>query len=176
MDIREFLGLHSSRLNADILAGKIEEDPDVFDLVWEIMLKDKHPVSMRAAWSITVFVGKHPSFMEQRVPDIVSALRTIKSESVNRSLLKLLTFLPIPEKHSGFLFDHCFGIVESPAAAIAQRAYAMKILYNISETESGLKPELMDLFESLMDDESPGVRSCAKNLREQLYRDISLPA
>ncbi|MBA7587612.1 hypothetical protein ES708_29643 [subsurface metagenome] len=48
MDIREFLGLNTSRLNADILADKIGEDPDVFDIVWKIMLEDTHPVSMRA--------------------------------------------------------------------------------------------------------------------------------
>ena len=52
----------------------------------------------------------------------------------------------------------------------------MKILYNISETEPGLKPELIALFESFMDDESPGVRSSANNIRQQLYRDISLPS
>ncbi|MFC2081551.1 hypothetical protein ACFLR8_05020 [Bacteroidota bacterium] len=172
MDIREFLTLNSSRLNADILADKIEEDLDVFDLVWEIMLEDDPPVSMRAAWSISVFVMKHPYFIEPKIPDVVAALSEIKSESVRRSLLKLLTLVPIPDEQSGFLFELCFGIVESPGAAIAHRAYAMKILYNISETEPELKSELIALFESYMDDESAGIQACSRNLLKQLYREI----
>ena len=31
MNIREFLEIGTSRLNADILVDKIEEDPDVFE-------------------------------------------------------------------------------------------------------------------------------------------------
>ena len=173
MDVREFLGLHTSRLNADILADKIEEDPDVYDIVWNIMLEDTHPVSMRAAWSISVFCDKHPCFIESRIPEIIAALREINSESIKRSLLKLLTYSPVPEEYSGILFDLCFNIVESPGSAIAQKAYAMTILYNISETEPDLKPELIALFESLCDDESPGIRSCSKNNLKQLYRDLS---
>ena len=175
MDIREFLGLNTSRLNADILADKIGEDPDVFDIVWEIMLEDTHPISMRASWSIALFARKHPCFIESRIPEIVAALPDIQSEGVKRSLLNLLTLIPVTEEQSGLLFDLCFGIVESPGAAIAQKAYAMTILYNISEIEPGLKPELIALFESLMDDESPGVRSRGKNLLKNLYADISTP-
>ena len=127
------------------------------------MLEDTHPVSMRAAWSISVFCDKHPCFIESRIPEIIAALREINSESIKRSLLKLLTYSPVPEEYSGILFDLCFNIVESPGSAIAQKAYAMTILYNISETEPDLKPELIALFESLCDDESPGIRSCSKN-------------
>ncbi len=175
MDIREFLGMHSSRLNADILADKIGEDPAVFDTVWEIMLEDRYPESMRAAWSISVFVEKHPHFIESRIPEITEILPGIKSVSIKRCLLKLLTLLAVPEEQSGFLFDICFEIVESPSAEIAHKAYAMSILYNISEAEPGLKPELIALFESQLDDESAGIRSRSKILIKKLYRDLSLP-
>lgn len=173
MEIREFLGMHSSRLNADILADKMQEDPQVFETVWDIMAEDKDPVSMRAAWSISLFAEKHPHFFEPRVPEIVSCLMRIRSWSVRRSLLKLLTFLPLPDEQCGFLFDHCFGILESPASGIAHKAYAMTILYNISEKEPELKRELIGLFETQLDDASPGVRACSQNLLDRLYRDLA---
>lgn len=172
MEIREFLQMHSARLNADILADKIEEDPEVFDTVWDIMLEDSDPISMRAAWSITVFAKKHPYFIEPRIPEITRILPAVKSASVRRCLLNLLTQLPIPEDQSGILFDYCFNTIESPAAEIAHKAYAMTILYNISEQEPDLKPELIALFESMLDDESTGIRSRSQKLIKQLYRDI----
>jgi hypothetical protein len=175
MNIREFLEMGSSRLNADILADKMEEDPGVFDEVWDIMLEDSDPVSMRAAWSISIFCKKNPRFIEPRLPDIVRILPRVRSGSIRRCLLNLLTLLPVPEDHSGFLFDYCFELIESPGAEIAHKAYAMTILYNISNREPELKRELIELFESKVDDESAGVDARSRILLEQLYRDLGLP-
>jgi len=173
MDIREFLNLHSSRLNADILADKIEEDPYIFDSVWDIMLEEVHPVSMRAAWSISIFLKRHPYFIESRIPEIISILPDIESPSVKRFLLIFLTLLPVPDNLSGFLFDFCFNLVESASAYIAHKAYAMTILYNISDIEPDLKPELIDLFESQMVDESTAIQSCSRKLLTRLQKDLS---
>jgi hypothetical protein len=175
MEIREFLELPSSRLNADILADRMGEDTGAFDLVWEIMLEDRDPVSMRAAWSISLLARKHPSFIEPRIPAITGVLPKLKSASVKRSLLKLLTLQTIPEEQSGFLFDYCYDIIESADSPIAHTAYAMTILYNISEMEPGLKPELISLLETRMDDLSEGLRARSRKLIKKLSRDLSLP-
>ena len=175
MDIREFLELRSSRLNADILADKIEEDPEVFDTVWNIMLEDKDPVSMRAAWTLSIFAKRHPCFIEPRASSIIKCLSKVKSSSVRRCLLSMLTMVPVPAEQSGFLFDFCFGVIESVKSDIAHKAYAMTILYNISVLEPDLKPELVALFESLLDDESAGIYARSRILINQLYRDMGLP-
>ncbi|MFC2098234.1 hypothetical protein ACFLSP_00680 [Bacteroidota bacterium] len=175
MDIREFLELRSSRLNADILADKIEEDPEVFDLVWNIMLEDTHPVSMRAAWTLSIFSKRHPYFIEPRTLSIIDCLSKVKSSSVKRCLLNMLTIVPVPSDQSGFLFDFCFEVIESVKSDIAHKAYAMTILYNISELEPDLKPELVALFESQMDDESAGISARSRILINQLYKDMGLP-
>ena len=169
MDIREFLSIDSSRLNADILVDKIEEDPDVFDVVWNIMFEDTYPLSMRAGRVIHLFCQKHQYFLEPRVPEIIDRLPGVRTEGVIRSLLAVLTWLPLPEDRSGFLFDFCYDIVESPKAAIAHKAYAMTILHNISVMAPELKAELIALFESQLDTESAGIRSRANNLLKKLY-------
>ncbi len=175
MDIREFLELHSSRLHADILADKIEEDPDVYDRVWEIMLETEHPVSMRAAWALTIFAKRHPYFIEPRADEIIHALKKVESPSVRRCLLSLLTHADLPEKQAGFLFDFCFELLESPSAEIAHKAYAMTILYNISKKEPDLKPELVALFESQQDDESGAIIARSRILLKKLYKELSMP-
>ena len=175
MDIREFLELHSSRLNADILADKIEEDPAVYDRVWEVMKEDEHPVSMRAAWSLTVFAKRHPCFIKPRANEIIRELQSIRSPSVRRCLMNLLTHAELPDEQLGFLFDFCIEILESPSAEIAHKAYAMTLLYNISENEKDLKPELVALFETQLDDESGAIIARARILLKKLYKDLSLP-
>lgn len=175
MEIRDFLQLHSSRVNADILADKIEEDPFVFEEVWEIMMEQEERIAMRAAWALTILAKKHPWFFDPVVPQIIEALQTIQIASVRRCLLNLLTRVSLQEDQAGFLFDLCFNILESPSAEIAHKAYAMTILYNISEMEPDLKPELIALFESQFDDESSAIKARARILQKELYKDLSLP-
>lgn len=173
MDIREFLKIDSSRLNANILVDKIEEDPDVFKTLWEIMLEDTYPLSMRASRVIWLFAIKHPYFVEPRLSEIINILPGIKTESVWRNMLNVISLFPIPEELTGPVFDLCYGIVESQGNAIAVKANAMTILYNISNIEPELKMELITLFESQRDSESAAIFARSKILLQKLYKDIS---
>lgn len=173
-ETKEFLEMTSSRLNADILADKIEGDTDLFGVVWYIMLNDTHRVAMRAAWALSIFVEKHPYFIEPWIPQMVNTLADLKSDSVRRSLLKIFTLVPLPKEQSGLLFDICFNIVESPSSGIAHKAYAISILYNISEMEPGLKPELIALFESQLDGESAGVLARCSIFIKKLRKDLGV--
>ncbi len=94
MDIREFLQIGTSRLNADILVDKIEEDTDIFEIVWQIMLEDTYPLSMRASWVICHFAKKHPYYLEPRLDEIIDILPEIKTESVWRNLLNIISRYP----------------------------------------------------------------------------------
>lgn len=173
MDIREFLEIDSSRLNADILVDKIEEDTDVFEIVWEIMLEDTYPLSMRASRVIWLFAIKHPYYVEPRLSEIISILPEIKTGSVWRNMLNMISLFPIPEEHTGTLFDLCYGLVESLGTAIAVKANAMTILYNISNIEADLKFELITLFESQRETESAAIFARSKILLQKLYKEIS---
>ncbi len=173
MDIREFLRIDSSRLNADILVDKIEEDTDVLEIVWEIMLEDTYPLSMRASRVIWLFAIKHPYYIEPRLSEIINILPEIKTESVWRNMLNMISLFSIQKKHAGTLFDLCYKLVESQGTAIAVKANAMTILYNISNTEPELKIELITLFESQMDAESAAIFARSKILLQKLYKEIS---
>lgn len=175
MEIREFLELNSSRLNADMLADRMEEDPSVLEEVWTIMLEDRDPVSMRAAWSLGIFEKRHPGTLDDRSAEIADILPGITSHGVRRCLLSLISRMPVPEEQSGFLFDFCYTVLESPGWEIGHKVHAMTILYNISESQQELKPELIALFESLLEDESSAIIARSRNILSRLYRDLSLP-
>ncbi len=172
MDIREFLQIDSSRLNADILVDKIEEDPEVFEIMWEIMLEDTYPLSMRASRVIWLFAIKHPYYLEPRLSEMIGILPGVKTEPVRRNLLNVISLLPIPAAHAGQLFELCYGLVVSPASAVAVKANAMTILYNISNIEPELKIELITLFESEKDTESAAILARSEILLKKLYKEI----
>lgn len=172
MDVRAFLEIDSSRINADILVGRIEEDPEIFDEVWGILNEDVHPLSMRAGRVIYLLACKHTDLVEPRIPEIIRMLRGIREGSVLRNMLGILSVIRPAEEFAGELFDFCYEVVESPKSSIAHRAYALTILYNISGMEPGFKPELTTLFEGLLDTESAGIRSRVYNLLKKLYREL----
>jgi len=131
MEIIEFLKIDSSRLNADMVVDKIEEDPDRFEEVWKLALRDESPLSMRASRALWLFARKHPYYLEPYVPDLIRSLHILKSEGVRRNIINMLTFIDIPEEHLGELFDLSLGVLESSSESIANKANSMTVLYNI---------------------------------------------
>ncbi len=173
MDIIEFLKIDSSRLNADMVVDKLEEDPDLFEEVWKLALEDKSPLSMRASRAIWLFGKKHPYFLQSYVSDLIRSLHKLKSEGVRRNIINILGFLEIPEEHLGELFDLSLNIVESPGESIANRANSMTVLYNISNREPGLKHELIAILEGQITAESAGIEARAGILLAKLYRETA---
>jgi hypothetical protein len=54
---------------------------------------------------------------------------------------------------------------------LAVRVHAMQILYNISEKEPDLKPEILAIFEHVMENHSsPGIISRGKKLVQKLRK------
>lgn len=86
----------------------------------------------------------------------------------------MLQFIEIEEEWMGGLYEKCFEFLGNPKEEIAVRAFAMVVLYNISNHFSELKPELKALIESVLEEPqvSPGVRSKANHILKKLYREL----
>jgi hypothetical protein len=172
MDISEFLKIDSSRLNADMVVDKMEEDPDQFDVVWKLVLRDEYPLSMRASRAIWLFAKKHPYFLEHYIPELIGSLQKLTSEGVIKNILNIMGFLDIPKIYLGELFDICLSVAESPSEPVASRANAMTVMYNISNKEPELKPELIAILDAQIPAESAGIEARAHLLLEKLYKEI----
>jgi len=172
MEIIDFLNIDSSRLNADIVVDKIEEDPDRFEEVWKLSVQDTSPLSMRASRVIWLLARKHPYFIEPHVQEIIESLKVIKSEGVKRNFVNILSLVSIPPQYSGILFDMCLQWIDSTTESIAVRANAMSILYSISNTEPDLKPELISILETIIPADSAGIEARARKLLVRLYKEI----
>ena len=171
MDILDFLKLDSSRLNADLVVDRMEQDPEHFRMVWDLALEDRPPLSMRASRAIWLFIKKHPYFLEPYLGELVASLKIPGSEGVRRNFINILTIPGIPEKHLGEQFAICLDVAGSQDESIANRANAMTVLYRLSCREPGLKQEVIAVLEAQVPSESPAIEARVRNLLGKLYRE-----
>jgi len=171
MDVEEFLAIDSSRLNADLLVEKFEEDPGVFKTILSVMYRDTYPLSMRAGRVIWLIGGKYPDYVAPYIPEMIEKLPSFKIDGVRRNILALIEEVPLPQIDPGALFDYCYTALENEKEPISVRGYSITILYQISNLEPSLKPELISFYESLIPSESAGIGTRLRQMLKLLYKE-----
>jgi hypothetical protein len=172
MNIVEFLNIDSSRLNADLLVEKFEEDHSIFNTLLEVMFQDTYPISMRASRVIWLIAKKYPPFIHPYLREFIKKMPYFKVDGIRRNILAILEDIPLPDNDIGILFDTCYTWLESEKEPIAIRGYAITILYKISEKEPELKPELIELFQAQLPSDSKGIESRIKDLLKKLKKEV----
>jgi len=159
--------------NIEIVAASILNDPAQFTTLIQLALNDTRQKSWRAAYLVDKIHDENPELLQPYIPMLIGQLRTEKNASKRRHWLKLISMNALPEEHIGFLFDYCIEIFTSGSEAVAVRVHAMQILYNISELEPDLKPEVLQLIEQEMEfHPTAGIRSRGKKLATKLFKQI----
>jgi len=70
-----------------------------------------------------------------------------------------LQFADIPESLAGLTTDICFRLLQNHKEPIAVKAYAMTIIYNLSQQYPEISDELVLTIEDLLPFGSPGIKS-----------------
>ena len=155
-DIREF--------KAPALAQKIIHNNQISELVSLAFEKD-HLLSSRAMW-----VLGHCSDIDYNgiKPYHIKLLNNLKKKNLHngvvRNTLRLFQDYPVPKKTESFILDKCFDYIKNPAEAIAIRAFAITVVFNIAKPYPELLSELSIVLNHLSETEdSPGIRSRVKN-------------
>src|SRR5690606_18730244 len=96
------------------------------------------------------------------------------SGALKRNILRILQFSEIDEKFRGNLYSRLFETLADPNEEIAVRAFAITVLYNITDYHKDLKPELKSLIEMVLaePDCSKGVRSRGMKTLQNLEAEI----
>lgn len=132
-------------------------------------------VPQRAAYTLSLCFDKQPDLILPYKEKLIQNLENpnIKS-SLKRNILRILQFTEIEEDWMGGLYDKCFEFLANPKEEIAVRAFAMVVLYNISNVFPELKSELKAMIESVLEEPkvSPGVRSKANHILKKLYAEV----
>lgn len=173
MTKKELHDLLDSWENLELIINEAIGNPDYVKLLFEIALYSNHPKSWRAAWIADKINDKKAELISPFIYDIIVQLNKETSSSKKRQFLKLISLHPIPEEHCSFLLDYCIQCFTSTGEPIAVRVFAMQVLYNISEIEPELKPELLSTIQHEIElHTSAGIKSRGGKLAKQLHLDI----
>jgi hypothetical protein len=149
-----------------ILKNNIENELLVYALNKNQML------SNRAMWVLSHCADLD---FERIKPFQVKLINHLKNKNIHsgviRSVLRIFQEQPIPKKHESFMIDKCFEYIKNPKEAIAVRAFAMTVVYNISKPYPELLSELSIVLTHLnIEHESAGIINRAKNTLKNIAK------
>lgn len=155
----------SSRFIADLVVAEIGSDTNKFAEVMELALRDKYPLSMRAARVIALTTEKNIELIVPHLQDMIDGLDTLRVEGVKRSFLKILAEMPVElnEDMIGLLTDRAFNWLVDPKEAIAIRYYAIDILLKVVKQYPEIKIEFAEALNSILSNDSVALKTkCRK--------------
>ncbi len=171
--LRELIG---SWENLPVTVQYISEHPEYLEMLFDLSEEDlRH--GWRACWLINKIHDRNPAILAPFILRAVNHLLTTSDRSKKRELLRLLAEFPIPAERAVEMLDYCMRHFTSSAEPIAIRVHAMQILFNISELEPDLKPELAELISQEMEfHPSAGIQSRGSKLVAKLRKQINTGA
>lgn len=90
---------------------------------------------------------------------------------VIRNTLRLFQEHPVPESQQAFMLDTCYAYLNDRSQAIAVRAFAIRVVFNLSAPYPELLAELKTVLLHLAEEEeAPGVRSRVRNTLKAIDR------
>lgn len=159
--------------NIEFTVKEIGSQPKFFQLLVEIALYNKDKNSWRAAYIVDKIHENHPELILPYINKIAEQLKAEEHSGKKRHFLRQLSLNQIPRIHFGFLVDYCLNALSSAKEPPAVRVHAMQILYNISEKEPDLKPEILAIIEHEIEyHATAGIVSRGSKLAKKLNAQI----
>ena len=173
MTQQELLEILDSWENLNVVIKETGNHPTHFDLLMEIALNSQEKNSWRAAWMADKIHDNYPNLIKPYLGKMVERLNNSLQVGKKRHFLKLISLNDIPEEYHGFLVNYCLTALTSAKEPPAVRVHAMQVLFNISEKEPELKPELLAVIEHEMEyHATAGILSRGKKLARKLHKQI----
>jgi len=160
MDFSKELSGEFSKQRTMSIANAIGTDQALFDEFMLLFLGNDYRITQRSAWVLSHCIDSHPWLMNKHLEAMVMNLKKEDvSDAVKRNTVRVLQFADIPESLAGLAADICFRLLQSHKEPIAVKAYAMTIIYNLSQQYTELSDELVLTIEDLLPFGSPGIKS-----------------
>ena len=169
MTLREQILKEHSKANCNSIVKWIGDSQQRFDQLFDLFLNDEYRVVQRAAWPLSYAVTGHPKFIHKHFSKLLRNLQKPKlHNSVKRNTIRLLQDISIPKRFQGRVMNICFAYIISPDEAVAVKAFALRVLENLSKKYPEIKSELKTIIEDRWDYESAAFHSRAKKILKAL--------
>ena len=172
MNLIELIEMHPGVDNARQLAGLAKENPEIRDELWKLTSHERNYISRVAAWALEHCFLENPEIIAPYLPEMAKRLPEVPTDSLRRHFLKMLWIGGFSEDQQGVLADICFRWMMDPERPTAVKMFSLRILYDISESEPDLKPELAAVIEDQLPKGTPGFKNAGRKILNKLYRQI----
>ncbi|MFV0304363.1 MAG: hypothetical protein ACK5IC_02625 [Moheibacter sp.] len=166
-----------SKENSQKIIAYIGNDAERYAQLMDcfFMKTEDYRVPQRAAHVVSLYFDKNSTFIEPYLPRLMERLNDEKLDgALKRNILRVLQFTQIDEEYRSLVYNRSFELLGNPTEAVAVRAFAMTVLYNITEHYIELKSELLGLIEMVLEEPntSPGIQNRGKKVAGKLYKDL----
>jgi hypothetical protein len=96
-----------------------------------------------SSWLLAHFALGHPQKLHIHATPLFKTSRITPFDGTRRNLLKTLTFLPLNEEETSYMFDFCLAIITDPKQKVAAQVYALQYLEAICQAYPELKNETL---------------------------------
>lgn len=146
------------------LAKRVLDSNLIPELIKLAMDNDKL-ISSRAMWVLSHATDINYDCVKQYHLKLIDRLEHPDlHDGVIRSVLRLYQKMPVPESRESFMLDMCYRYIKNPTVAIAIRAFAITVVFNISKAYPDLLQELKIVLNHLsISDEGPAIKARVKN-------------
>ncbi len=159
MDIRNALLRGHSKQNTLAIVEYIGDDRERFAELMRVFFSGTKLHQQRAAWVISVVAATYPDLIRKYLSRLADQLpRRDVHDAVKRNIVRLLQFVPIPDRLKGKIYSHCLDLIGDPQEAIGVKAFAISVAASIAKNEPALMKELRSITELIREDASPGVK------------------
>ena len=156
---------------AEWIASLAADDSRIFLNLIEYSFSDDKRLAFRSSWTLTKICDRFPEMIYPHLNKLSESLSQITNESVQRSFMRIISLSNLNKigvKYHGILAEFCFKSLRSGFSAIAVKAYAMEILFNLTAIYPELKNELLATINMLHGEESAGIIARGKQIAKKL--------
>jgi hypothetical protein len=170
MDIRTQLLSELSRMNIDFTIQTLGNNKEHFRELISLVLTEKDPLPMRAAWVVEGITAKYPEIILPYMKDLITNLRKFTHPGTLRNILKIFSRMELDEKYHGILADICFEWIAKDEMPVAVKVYAMQILANLTRIYPELKNELFEVIDVQIPRNTAGFKAHARKVKMELNK------
>lgn len=152
----QILAIKSKNSATEIAKLALTND-DTFKVLINNCESDNVKLAQKSAWVISAMFDYNPSYFNNQLNNLWSLILKQLPGSVERSLIRIVSKFDIPEAIESKAFDLCMERLTNANTAIANRAMAFDIAYNLCKKYPELKQELALVIPLLSKLASPGL-------------------
>ena len=162
-EIAKELTENRSKQRVNKLVTRIEKEGIDFKEFFEEVDQQSHPTRWYMTWLLTHFVESNPEIGTEQQVLIWNLLKDCTNQSMLRDLWRCMSHIEVNDDISGEVYERAIKTFSSQKQAIAVRGHSLECACNIAKPYPELRDELTMLMRVLLNDESAGIRSKAKN-------------